>query len=86
MAVGVDYSAWMVQDGELKRRLIYQDSKTKQYIATIYLECKVEKGAVEPLTFLYFMFTPFRVVDSLDLGLSLANLDGGRHVPIVSAE
>lgn len=82
MAVGVDYSAWTVQDGELKRRLIYQDSNTKQYIATIYFDCKVEKGAVEPLTFLSFMFTPFRVVDGLDLGLSLANLDGGRPVPV----
>lgn len=82
MAIGVDYSAWMVKDGELKRRLIYQDSKTLQYIATIHLDCKVEKGAVEPLTSLSFMFTPFRVVDGLDLGLSLATLDGGRPAPV----
>ncbi len=82
MAVGVDYSAWMIQKGELKRRLVYQDSKTKKYIATIYLDCKVEMGALEPLTFLHFMFTPFQVVDGLDLGLSLAPLDGGRPMPV----
>ncbi|WP_439408612.1 hypothetical protein ACNJX9_09865 [Bradyrhizobium sp. DASA03076] len=80
--VGVDYSAWMVQDGELRRRFIYTDSKTRKYIATIYLDCKIEQGAGEPLTFLSFMFTPFRVVDGLDLGLSLAPLDGGRPAPV----
>jgi hypothetical protein len=71
MALGVDYSAWLLQDGELKRRYVYTDSKTKQHVATIYLDCKVERGALETLTFLSFMFTPFRVVDGLDLGLSL---------------
>jgi hypothetical protein len=82
MAVGVDYSAWLVQDGEIKRRFVYQDSKTKQYVATIYLDCKVEKGVTDMHTFLSFMFTPFRVVDGLDLGLSLALLDGGRPAPV----
>ncbi|WP_315711648.1 MULTISPECIES: hypothetical protein [unclassified Bradyrhizobium] len=80
--IGVDYSAWMVQDGELRRRYVYQDSKTKKYIATIYLDCKIERGTAEPLTFLSFMFTPFRVIDGLDLGLSLASLDGGRPAPV----
>ncbi len=82
MPIGVDYSAWMVQDGELKRRYIYTDSKTKQYVATIYLDCKVEKGVADTNTFLSFMFTPFAVVDGLDLGLSLAPLDGGRPAPV----
>jgi len=72
----------MVQDGELKRRYIYTDSKTKQYVATIYLDCKVEKGVADTNTFLSFMFTPFAVVDGLDLGLSLAPLDGGRPAPV----
>jgi hypothetical protein len=82
MAVGVDYSAWLVQDGEIKRRFVYQESKTKQYVAAIYLDCKVEKGVTDTHTFLSFMFTPFRVVDGLDLGLSLALLDGGRPAPV----
>ena len=82
MAVGVDYSAWLVQDGELKRRYIYTDSKTKQHVATIYLDCKVEKGVVDTHTFLSFMFTPFRVVDGLDLGVSLSPLEGGRPMPV----
>ncbi|SFN37881.1 hypothetical protein SAMN05216573_11257 [Bradyrhizobium sp. Rc3b] len=80
--VGVDYSAWDVQNGELRRRFDYQDSKTKRYIATIHLVCKIERGTSEPLTFLAFTFSPFRVVDGLDLGLSLAPLDGGRHAPV----
>jgi hypothetical protein len=82
MAVGVDYSAWLVQDGEIRRRFVYQDSKTGQYIATIYLDCKVEKGTTDTHTFLSFIFTPFRVVDGLALGLSLAPLDGGRRAPV----
>jgi hypothetical protein len=52
MAIGVDYSAWLVQDGEIKRRFVYQDSKTKQYVATIYLDCKVERGVNDTHTFL----------------------------------
>jgi hypothetical protein len=82
MAVGVDYSAWLVQDGEMKRRFVYQDSKTGQYIATIYLDCKVEKGAADPHTRLSFMFTPFRVIDGLDLGLSVAPIEAGRPAPV----
>lgn len=82
MPIGVDYTAWMVRDGELRRRLIYRDSESNRYIATIYLDCKLEKGAVEPFTFLSFMFTPFRVVDGLDLGLSLATLDSSRPAPV----
>jgi len=72
----------MVQDGELRRRYVYQDSKTNKYIARIYLDCKIERGTAEPLTFLSFMFTPFRVVDGLDLGLSLAPVDGGGPAPV----
>jgi hypothetical protein len=82
MAVGLDYSAWLVEGDEIKRRLVYQDSKTGQYIATIHFACKVEKGILNTHTFLSFMFTPFRVVDGLDLGLALAPLDGGRFVPV----
>jgi hypothetical protein len=80
--IGVDYSAWMVQEGELRRRFDYQDSKTKRYVATIHLDCRIERGIAEPLTLLSFAFSPFRVVDGLDLGLSLAPLDGGRHAPV----
>lgn len=82
MAIGVDYSDWLIQGDEMKRRLVYQDTKTGQYIATIYLDCKVERGVLETHTFLSFMFTPFRVVDGLDLGLSLAPLDGGPPAPV----
>jgi hypothetical protein len=78
----VDYSAWLVHDGEIKRRFDYQDSKTKEQIATIFFDCKFEKGAVNIHTFLSFMFKPFQVVDGLDLGLSLAPLGGGRPAPV----
>jgi hypothetical protein len=82
MAIGVDYSAWLVQNGEIRRRFVYQDPKTGNHVATLFLDCKVEKGAADPHTFLSFMFTPFRVVDGLDLGLALGPFDGGRPVPV----
>ena len=82
MAVGVDYSAWLVHDGELKRRHVCTDKTTKQYAATVYFDCKIERGIANNQTFLSFMITPFRVVDGLDLGLSLAPLDGGRSAPV----
>jgi hypothetical protein len=82
MALGLDYSAWMVQNGELKRRFIYQDAQTKKYIATIYLDCMVKQGIAADHTLISFMFTPFRVVDGLDLGLSLSPLSGGRPLPV----
>ena len=42
MPVGVDYSAWDVRDGVMKRRLDYTDSKTKKYVGTIDFTCKIE--------------------------------------------
>lgn len=80
--VGIDYSAWTVLDGRLRRRLDYQNSRTKKYLATIYIDCDIERGTEEPRTSLSFKFAPFRVVDGLDLGFSLAPLDGGQPAPV----
>ena len=82
MAIRLDYSAWRVQDGEMSRRIDYQDSETKRSIATLVIDCRVEQGIVDIHTFLAFKFSPFRVVDGLDLGLSLAPHDGGRPIPV----
>jgi len=80
MAVGVDYSAWSVQDGEMKRRLDYTDSKTKQYVATVHFSCKIEKGTTAVA--LSYRFLPFAVVDGLDLGLSLVPMSADRPMPV----
>jgi len=80
MAVGVDYSAWSVQDGEMKRRLDYTDSKTKQHVATIFFICKIEKGTTA--TTLSYRFAPFAVVDDLDLGVSLVPMSADRPMPV----
>jgi hypothetical protein len=78
MPIGVDYSAWLVQGDELKRTFTYTDSGSKKYIATIHLTVAVDGGDTE----FTFIFTPFKVVDGLDLGLSLSKLDGGRPAPV----
>ena len=80
MPTGVDYSAWSVQDGEMKRRLDYTDSKTKQYVATIHFSCKIEKGSTA--TTLSYGFAPFSVVDGLDLGVSLVPMGADRPMPV----
>jgi hypothetical protein len=80
MAVGVDYSAWSVQDGEMKRRLDYTDSKTKQFIATLHFSCKIERGTTA--TTISYRFAPFAVVDDLDLGISLVPMSASRPLPV----
>ncbi|KJC62171.1 hypothetical protein UP10_02010 [Bradyrhizobium sp. LTSPM299] len=80
MALGVDYSAWSVQDGEMRRRLDYADSKTKQHVATIHFTCKIERGTTA--TTLSYRFAPFAVVDGLDLGLSLVPMGADRPMPV----
>lgn len=80
MGVGVDYGAWSVQNGEMKRRLDYTDSNTKQHIATILFTCKIEKG--NTATALSYRFSPFRVVDDLDLGVSLVLMSADRPMPV----
>jgi hypothetical protein len=80
MPIGVDYSAWSVQDGEMKRRLDYTDSKTKQHVATIFFTCRIEKGITA--TTLSYRFAPFAVVDDLDLGVSLVPMGADRPMPV----
>lgn len=85
MAVGLDYSAWVLHNDEIKRRLIYTDTRSGEDVATIYFDCRVGQGLMEPLTFISFKFTPFRVIDGLDLGISLAPLRGGERPKPVGA-
>ncbi|WP_213737042.1 hypothetical protein [Bradyrhizobium sp. dw_411] len=80
MAVGVDYSAWSVEDGEMKRRMDYTDSRTKQHVAIIIFTCKIEKGSTA--TTLSYRFAPFAVVDGLDLGVSLVPMGADRSMPV----
>lgn len=80
MPIGVDYSAWSVQDGEMKRQLDYTDSKTKRHVATIFFTCKIEKRTTA--TTLSYRFSPFAVVDDLDLGVSLVPMNADRPMPV----
>lgn len=61
-SVGLDYSAWTIQDKELRRRL----------------DCNVQRGLLELLAFLHFMFTPFRVDDGDGTPMSPCTLQGPR--------
>jgi hypothetical protein len=78
MPVGVDYSAWLVKGDELKRSFTYKNKNSGEYIGTIHLTCAVNGGETQ----FTFVFTPFKVVDGLDLGLALAPLHGGRPAPV----
>jgi hypothetical protein len=42
MAVGLSYSDWLLHDGEIRRRLIYEEPKTGQKVAAIHFACRVD--------------------------------------------
>lgn len=83
MAISLDYSAWLLEGDEVKRRFIYRNPQTGTEIAVLYFDWLVLQGTFEVQTHMSFMLRPFSVVDGLDLSLSLSPLRSPTSTPVL---